>query len=53
MRTSRSEQLMVRLLPGIKEEFQEICNQKGISMSTMAAVIIGEYVQRNDVKEDR
>lgn len=47
MKTTRSEQVMIRLRPEIKEKFQKLCEEKGMTMSTMAAYLIGDYVQQN------
>lgn len=49
MRAPRSEQLMVRLSPEIKDKFKQLCEAKGMNMGTVAAFMIGEYVQQNCV----
>ncbi|MCM3274325.1 hypothetical protein [Paenibacillus elgii] len=42
---ARSEQVMIRLSPEMKEKFTEISKQRGMSVSAMAAFLIGTFVQ--------
>ncbi|BFH18334.1 hypothetical protein J6TS7_32130 [Paenibacillus dendritiformis] len=53
LRTTRNEQMMIRLRPEIKEKFQKLCEAKGMTMSTMVAYMIGDYVQRNWTEEEK
>lgn len=41
---SRQERIIVRLNPDMKERFQEIAGQYGITMSALGAYVIGQWV---------
>lgn len=45
LRGGRSEHVMIRLTKDMKERFAEISKQRGMSVSAMAAYVIGTFVQ--------
>jgi len=42
---ARDEKIMVRLSTDIKNEFQELADEYGMTMSALAAFVIGQFVR--------
>lgn len=42
---ARDEKIMVRLSAEIKDEFQRLAEEHGVTMSALAAYVIGQYVR--------
>lgn len=50
-RPKRSEQIMVRLSPEIKEQFQHYSEKRGFSMSAMAAYLVSEFIREEESRQ--
>jgi len=42
---ARDEKVMIRLSSDVKKEFQALANEYGMTMSAMAAFVIGQFVR--------
>jgi len=42
---SRDEKVMIRLSSDVKKEFQTLADEYGVTMSAMAAFVIGQFVR--------
>jgi len=47
----RDAQLMIRMTDSMKFRFQRLADRRGVTMSALAAVVIGSWVDSEEVKE--
>lgn len=47
----RTREVRVKLQPDMLTAFEEISRRRGVAPATLAAVIIGEYIERNELNQ--